>query len=180
MRGRAPTSPIAATDREPRGFVPPYALARTIALAVPVALLAGALGSQSWGGLFPCEMCHWQRWPHYAAVPLALLAILLRGGPAGRIFLLLAALAIFTSGAIGVFHAGVEYGWWQGLTACSTTASSGDFLKDIIATPIISCDQPQWTFAGISLAGFNAIISSGAALAIVWWTLRPDRAKARR
>ncbi|MBC2778682.1 disulfide bond formation protein B [Parasphingopyxis marina] len=148
------------------------ALARTLALATPVALLAGALGSQYIGGLYPCDMCHWQRWPHYAAVPLALLAILLRAQPIGTIMLWLAALAIFASGAIGLFHAGVEYGWWEGLTTCSTTSSGGDFMNDILAAPIISCDQPQWTLFGISLAGFNAIISIGAAMVIAWLTTR--------
>jgi disulfide bond formation protein DsbB len=151
-------------------------LARTLALAVPVTLLAGALGSQYLGGLFPCEMCHWQRWPHYAAVPLALLAIVLRDKSAGTLFLWLSILAIFASGAIGLFHAGVEYGWWEGLTSCSTSPSgSGDFLADIMATPIISCDQPQWTLFGISLAGFNAIISIGAAMAIAWLTRTTTR-----
>jgi len=151
-------------------------LARTLALAVPVALLAGALGSQYLGGLYPCEMCHWQRWPHYAAVPLALLAIILRDKSAGTLLLWLAAAAIFVSGAIGIFHAGVEYGWWEGLTRCAMSPSGGgDFLADIMATPVISCDQPQWTLFGISLAGFNAIISIGAAMVIAWLTRKTTR-----
>lgn len=151
-------------------------LARTLALVVPIALLAGALGSQYLGGLYPCEMCHWQRWPHYAAVPLALLAIVLRDKGMGTVFLWLATVAIFTSGAIGVFHAGVEYGWWEGLTSCSTSpGGGGNFLADIMATPVISCDQPQWTLFGISLAGFNAIISIGAAMVIAWLTRKTTR-----
>lgn len=151
-------------------------LARALALGVPAALLAGALGSEHIGGLYPCEMCHWQRWPHYAAVPLALLAIILRDKSVGNLFLWLATLAIFVSGAIGVFHAGVEYGWWEGLTSCATAAGgSGDFLTDIMATPLISCDQPQWTLFGISLAGFNAVISIGAAMVIAWLIRRPTR-----
>jgi disulfide bond formation protein DsbB len=116
-------------------------------------------------------MCHWQRWPHYAAVPLALLAIILRAQPAGKIMLWLAALAIFASGAVGIFHAGVEYDLWEGLTTCATTGG-GDFMTDILAAPIISCDQPQWMLLGISLAGFNAIISIGAAMVIGWLTTR--------
>lgn len=150
-------------------------LARTLALAVPATLLAGALGSEHLGGLYPCEMCHWQRWPHYAAVPLALLAILLRGGNAGAAFLWLATLAIFVSGAIGVFHVGVEYGLWEGITRCATMPTAGgDFLADIAAMPIIACDRPQWMLFGVSLAGFNATISIGAAMVIAWlirkWT----------
>ncbi len=150
--------------------------ARLLALATPAALLTGALSSQYIGGLYPCEMCHWQRWPHYAAVPLALLAIALRNHGAGRTLLLLAALAIFASGAIGVFHAGVEYDWWKGLTSCSASPSAGgNFLDDVMATPIISCNQPQWTLFGISLAGFNAIISIAAAMTILWLTIRKPR-----
>lgn len=145
-------------------------LARAIALLTPVLLMAGALGSQYIGGLYPCEMCHWQRWPHYAAIPLALLAILLRGQGAGRPLLALAALAILTSGAIGAFHAGVEYGWWEGLTSCSRIAGAGngveDMLRSVMTAPVIRCDQAQWTLAGISLAGFNAVFSIGAALTI--------------
>ncbi|MEM8696996.1 MAG: disulfide bond formation protein B [Pseudomonadota bacterium] len=152
------------------------ALARTLALLVPTALLAGALGSEHLAGLYPCEMCHWQRWPHYAAVPLALLAIILRGQGVGTLFLWLSTLAILVSGAIGVFHAGVEYGFWEGLTSCATApGSSGDFLADIMATPVISCDQPQWTLFGVSLAGFNAIISIGAAMVIAWLIRKPTR-----
>jgi disulfide bond formation protein DsbB len=150
--------------------------ARSLALLVPLALLGGALGSQYLAGLYPCEMCHWQRWPHYAAVPIALLAIMARNQPAGRPLLLLAALAIAISGAIGVFHAGVEYDWWEGLTNCATTApADGDFLAGIMATPIVACDQAQWTLFGISLAGFNAIISLGSATVIAWLTLRKTR-----
>ena len=151
-------------------MTPRLATARAIALAVPTALILGALGSQVIGGLYPCEMCHWQRWPHYAAIPLALLAIVLRVQPAGRLLLALAALAILSSGAIGLFHAGVEYGWWEGLTTCSTVAAAGgtadDMLRNIMAAPVVRCDAPQWSLAGISLAGFNAIISIGAALTI--------------
>src|SRR3546814_19845979 len=65
--------------------------------------------------------------------------------------------------------AGVEYGSWEGLTACSTSAAIGnaqDILNDIMATPLVRCDVPQWTLLGISLAGYNAILSLGAAIAI--------------
>ena len=81
-----------------------FAQARLAALLLPAALMAGALGSQYLGGLFPCEMCHWQRWPHYAAILLALLAFTVPERPA-RCAVALAIAAILTSGAIGVFHA---------------------------------------------------------------------------
>jgi disulfide bond formation protein DsbB len=154
--------------------------ARALALAVPAALLAGALGSQYLGGLYPCEMCHWQRWPHYAAVLLALVAFAMRGSAdRGRSFVWLAALAILTSGLIGAYHAGVEAGVFEGFTQCTSTGgggSSDDILKDIMATPFVRCDQVQFEFLGISMAGWNAILSGGAALIILWLSIRKPRA----
>ncbi len=135
-----------------------------IALAAPVLLYGGALVSQYGFGLHPCEMCYWQRWPHQAAILLALLALILRRNDgAMRALTILAAVAIAISGAIGVFHAGVEYGFWEGLTTCSTGATGPISLDQIMAAPVTRCDVPQWTLAGISLAGFNAIFSLGAA-----------------
>jgi disulfide bond formation protein DsbB len=148
--------------------------ARLIALLLPFALLAGALGSQYLGGLFPCEMCHWQRWPHYAAVGLAALAFLVT--PAAKPLTILAGIAILISGAIGVFHAGVEYGFWEGLTRCASTGGgSGDILADIMATPMIRCDEVQWSLFGISLAGWNAIFSLGGGVVILGLCLKPSR-----
>jgi len=149
--------------------------ARALALLIPAALLAGAWGFQLIGHLYPCEMCHWQRWPHYAALPIALLAFV--PGMPQRPLVALAAIAIAVSGAIGVAHAGVEYHWWQGFTPCTSTFSSGgDTLSAIMNAPVVRCDAPQWTFAGISLAGFNAIVSLGGALAILVLLSRRSRA----
>ena len=140
--------------------------ANVVALAVPSLLMAGALGSQFLGGLYPCEMCHWQRWPHYAAIALALLAFFLKT-PARPVMVALAAFAILTSGAIGVFHAGVEYHWWEGITTCSSTAA-GTSLQDLMRAPLIRCDAAQWTLGGVSLAGFNALFSlAGGALVLL-------------
>ena len=156
--------------------------ARWLALIVPAALLAGALGSQYIGGLYPCEMCHWQRWPHYTAVVLALGAFVLRGAPdRGRSLVWLAGLAILVSGLIGVYHAGVELGIFEGLTQCSSGAVGGshaDILADIMATPLVRCDQVQFSFLGISMAGWNAIISIGSAMVILWLSLRRPRSAA--
>jgi disulfide bond formation protein DsbB len=149
--------------------------ARALALLIPAALLAGAWGFQLIGHLYPCEMCHWQRWPHYAALPIALLAFV--PGMPQRPLVALAAIAIAVSGAIGVAHAGVEYHWWQGFTPCTSTFSSGgDTLSAIMNAPVVRCDAPQWTFAGISLAGFNAIVSLGGALLILVLLTRRSRA----
>ncbi|WP_326523627.1 disulfide bond formation protein B [Sphingomonas sp.] len=140
----------------------PLIAANRLALLVPAALMAGALGSQYWGGLYPCEMCQWQRWPHYAAIVLAGAAFLTP--PAlRRALVILAAFAIATSGAIGVFHAGVEYGWWPGITGCTSTVQPTgtveERLAQIMAAPMVRCDVAPWSLAGISLAGWNAIVS---------------------
>jgi disulfide bond formation protein DsbB len=150
-------------------------LGRLIALLLPLALLGGALGSQYLGGLYPCEMCYWQRYAHGAAIVLAALAFT---APAtstrSRSLTLLAALAIAISGAIGVYHAGVELKIFQGFTTCSTTAtatSTEELLKKLMKVPLIRCDQVQWSFLGISMAGWNAIISLSGAAAVLWLTL---------
>lgn len=156
--------------------------ARWLALLVPSALLAGAYGSQYWGGLHPCEMCYWQRWPHFAAIALALLSFAMRGAPdRGRSFVWLAALAILISGAIGFYHAGVEMGIFEGLTTCSADLAGGsgaDIIADILARPLVRCDEVQFSFLGISMAGWNAVLSIGFALLVLWLSLRRPRARA--
>lgn len=143
-------------------------LAHSIALVVPAALLGGALLGQYAFGLFPCEMCLWQRWPHLAAIALGLIALALRGA-SRKLLVALAGLAILASGLIGGFHAGVEYGWWEGITSCATMggAGSGDPLADIMNAPLVRCDVAPWSLFGISLAGWNFIISLTAALAVL-------------
>ena len=138
--------------------------ARLLALLVPLGLLGGALFSQYVGGLWPCEMCWWQRYPHAAAILIAGLAFAFTADSArARALTALAAVAIAISGGIGVYHAGVEAHVFKGFTACSTMASDGtsaaDMLKQIMKVPLIQCDQVQWRFAGLSLAAWNAIIS---------------------
>jgi len=151
--------------------------ARWIALLLPAALLAGAWGSQLFG-LVPCEMCHWQRWPHYAALPFAALAFASMPRPARLLLVLIAAALIAVSGAIGVLHAGVEYHWWPGFTPCTAPVGHGDameMLTQALRRPFVRCDVPQWTLFGISLAGFNAILSLGGALTILVLSLRRPR-----
>lgn len=155
------------------------ARANRLALLVPTALLAGAWGAQLIGGLYPCEMCHWQRWPHYAALPVAALAFLV-AGRARVSLIVLAALLIAASGVIGVLHAGVEYHWWQGFTACTSPVALGgdtaaERLANLMKQPIVRCDAPQWSFAGISLAGFNALFSLAGAAAIAYMLTRRTR-----
>lgn len=154
-------------------------VARALALLVPLGLLGGALGSQYIGGLAPCEMCYWQRWPHAAAILLAGLAFTGPAvGPRARMLTLLAAAAIAVSGAIGVYHAGVELGIFEGFTTCTSNvrgASTEELLEQLMKVPLIRCDQVQWSFLGVSMAGWNAILSLGAAAAIGWLTLTGRR-----
>lgn len=156
-----------------RRFTPAMRRARMLALLLPAALLAGAWGSQLIGHLYPCEMCHWQRWPHYAALPLALLAFFVPQRSVAKGLVIVAAVLIAVSGMIGVAHAGVEYHWWNGFTACTQTVDlrglgPADRLAALMKAPVVRCDTAQWTFAGISLAGYNAILSLGGAVLILW------------
>ena len=149
--------------------------ARLLALLLPLGLLGGALGSQYIGGLHPCEMCYWQRWPHGAAILLAALAFTAPASSSrSRMLTLLAAAAIAISGAIGLYHAGVEAGIFEGFTTC--TATRGMSLQDIINAPLVRCDQVQWSLFGISMAGWNAILSLTGAALIATLALKRRRA----
>ena len=154
--------------------------ARLLALVLPLGLLGGALGSQYLGGLHPCEMCYWQRWPHGAAIVLAALAFTAAAESGrSRALTLLAAAAIAVSGMIGVYHAGVELGIFEGITTCTTTAAAGstkDLLKELMKVPLVRCDQVQWSLLGISMAGWNAILSLAGATAIFFLVATGRRA----
>ena len=157
------------------------ALAKLLSLLVPAGLLAGAYGSQYLGGLAPCEMCYWQRYAHFAGLAFALGAFALGGRmpDRGRSLVWLAALGIAASGAIGFYHAGVEAGYFEGFTQCTSQVGGGgsteDVLRRILEAPLIRCDQIQWSLLGISMAGWNAILSLGSALVILWLSLKRPR-----
>src|SRR3954469_3186067 len=170
---------LVAGARTSRGLTP-GAAARLIALLLPLALLAGAFGSQYFGGLYPCEMCWWQRYAHIAALAIAALAFT---APApstrSRTLTLLAALAIAVSGGIGVYHAGVEAKIFAGFTQCTALSKSGstaELLQQITHAVLVRCDEVQFRFLGISMAGWNAILSLGGATLIVVLALRGKRA----
>jgi disulfide bond formation protein DsbB len=156
------------------------AKAKTLALIVPLALLGGAYGFQYvWAQLWPCEMCWWQRYAHMAAIPFAVAALFAgRMKDGGRLLVWLAALAIFVSGAIGFYHAGVELKIFPGFTQCTTSlaGSAEDMLKDVFSRPMIRCDDVQWSWLGISMAGWNAILSLLSAFAILWLSRKPKAA----
>jgi len=151
-----------------------------LALLLPALLLAGAFGSQYLGGLYPCEMCWWQRYAHMVAFALAVIAFTADAASSrSRAFTLLAALAIAVSGAIGVYHAGVEARIFEGFTQCTATGkglSTADLLKQITHAPLVRCDEVQFRFLGISLAGWNAILSLGGAVLILVLSFKDRRA----
>lgn len=125
------------------------------------AILGAALASQYWGGLAPCELCYWQRWAHVAAMAPALMA-LFAPGRARAVLLGLAALVLLGSAGIALFHAGVEQKWWAGLSGCGVTGgadSIADLKAQIMAAPVVRCDDIAWSLMGISMAGWNALAS---------------------
>ncbi len=152
-------------------------IAAWLAFTVPFALLAGAYIFEYVFGLYPCEMCWWQRYPHFVAIILATIALGISSGVSKftKPLIILAALANGVSGLIGGFHAGVEYGWWEGITGCAVTASGdGDILEVIMNAPLIRCDVAPWDLFGISLAGYNFIISILAAMMIIARVIKVD------
>lgn len=135
------------------------------------ALLGGALYFQYVVGLAPCEMCHWQRWPHMVAIALGLAAVVATRWPRFAMACVMAAIAaLVVTSAIGVFHAGVEQHWWLGPQSCTSRIPSGLTLeqlkKYLMGAPRVLCDQIPWQIGGISMAGWNAILSGGLAIAL--------------
>jgi len=128
-------------------------------------LLAGAFFFQMLG-YAPCKLCLWQRWPHGAAIVVGCLALL----TGRRRIAWLGALAALTAGGLGVYHSGVEQGWWLGPTTCTSgdalSGSAEDLLGRIMTAPLVRCDEIAWTLAGLSMASWNAILSF--ALAALW------------
>lgn len=142
-------------------------MATVLLLVGPAALLGGALGFQYIGGLPPCEMCLWQRYALVTALGLALV-----GWATGlRALLVLSALAVLAGAGIAVFHAGVEQHWWKGITECSApmlAGSSAEIMGQIMAQPLVRCDAIAWSLFGISMAGWNALVSSVIGGAALW------------
>ncbi|WP_171099290.1 disulfide bond formation protein B [Ruegeria sp. HKCCD7255] len=145
-----------------------------LATAGSAALLLGALGFQYLGSLAPCKMCIWQRFPHGAAILIGVLAFVF---PGIRPLPLLGALAAATTAGIGIFHAGVEKGLWEGPSTCTSGSISGlspeELLDQIMNAPVVRCDEIAWEMLGLSMAGWNALLSAG--LVLLWlaaWRLR--------
>lgn len=153
--------------------------------AVPAAMLGFAYYAQYVMGLAPCILCLWQRPPHYVAAAAALLAFAFVGGPKGlsRAFLGFAGIALLVGAGIGVFHAGVEWKFWEGLKECGGSIQPiatdiGDLMASMETAQIVRCDDAAWVFMGLSMAGWNAVISLGLA-AIAFWGMVQGQLKGR-
>lgn len=138
-----------------------------IAALGSLALLLGAFGFQFIGGMPPCKLCIFQRYPHAVAITAGILVFALKS----HIFYLIGFLAALTTSGIGFYHAGVEQGWWQGPTTCTSGSVTGlsteALLDQIMAAPVVRCDDIPWDLFGISMAGWNGIFS--LILAVFWY-----------
>ncbi|MEP2031163.1 MAG: disulfide bond formation protein B [Paracoccaceae bacterium] len=129
-------------------------------------LLAGAYGFEFLGDMAPCKLCYWQRYPHMIAIAVGVLALMLHG----RALPLLGAMAAFTSSGLGVYHTGVERMWWPGPSTCTSgpigNLSAAELLDQIMAAPLVRCDDIAWELFGFSMASWNAAASF--CLALLW------------
>lgn len=139
-------------------------------LFVALATIVGAWIFE-WAGYLPCELCLKQRWAYYTGIPLALIVGLLagRGSPTAQAGLWLLALLWAASTIFGIYHSGVEWGWWPGPSTCTAGGAGGltGGLPDL-SRPVVMCDRPAIRIFGLSLAGWNAVISAAlVAVAVI-------------
>jgi len=152
---------------------------RLIALATlgSIGLFGGALAFQYFGGLAPCHLCLWQRWPHRIAIALGAMALLVPSVVAQRALSFAGALTMVWSVGIGIYHTGVEQKWW--LSTCSSESIAGvktdDLLNQIMNAPVVHCDQIAWSMWGLSMASWNALISAGLVAVWLMAAFRPAR-----
>jgi disulfide bond formation protein DsbB len=160
--------------------------ALTAALAVLViaaATIAGAWFFQLVLEILPCPLCLEQRYAYYAIIPLAALVALAaaRGAPRAVLIagLVIIALAALGNAGLGTYHAGVEWQFWQGPTDCTgpvgNLGSAGTLLQRLDTVKVIRCDEVQWRFLGLSLAGYNVLISLSMAGVAGWGVARSVR-----
>jgi len=157
------------------------ALRAALAVAIIAAsTLAGAWFFQLVVGLVPCPLCLEQRYAYYALVPVAFLVALgaVRGAPRGVLLAGLAILAIAVLGnaVLGTYHSGVEWGLWKGPTDCTgpvgNLGSAGNLLERLDTVKVVRCDEVQFRFLGLSLAGYNVLISLLMAAIAGWGLVR--------
>lgn len=138
-----------------------------LAAGSSAALLLGAFAFQYIGGMAPCQLCLWQRWPHAAAITIGALALLTNA----RFLPGMGAVAALATAGIGGFHVGVEQKWWEGLASCTASSlegvSTADLLNpDVLVAAPIRCDAIAWQLMGVSMAGWNMVLS--LVLAGIW------------
>ena len=163
----------------------PTASAAFAVAGLAVATILGAYFFQYVLGYLPCPLCFEQRIPYYIAIPLAFaVAILsLRSAPRPIVTggLALLGLIMLVSAGLGAYHAGVEWKWWPGPADCSgplsDMGSAGDLLQRMQSQTVVRCDDAAWRFLGISLAGYNALISV-ALVAVTAWGVIKERERA--
>lgn len=154
---------------------PPLIAALAIA-ALGSAAIAGAYIFEYGFKLLPCPLCLEQRIPYYISIPLALAVAAAAWARAPRALLAAAlivlALVMLWGAGLGVYHSGVEWKWWAGPTDCtapiSGLASGGSLLQQLQQTTVVRCDEAAWRFLGLSLAGYNVLISAALALIALW------------
>lgn len=154
-----------------------------IAFLLGFATIAGAWGSQLFGGLVPCELCLGERFPYYWGLPiLALVLILWNRIPLAvwYVAMLIVAAIFVWSVYLGGYHAGVELGYWPGPTACTGTGGDLNFtdLSSGDLKPVIPCDKVQFRFLGVTLAGYNTLISALIVVLLVGAMVMQSRRKA--
>jgi disulfide bond formation protein DsbB len=143
--------------------------------------IATAWASELWGGLVPCALCLEQRVPYYWALPLLALVLVswIRLPRLALTVLIGVAALLFLWGAwLGGYHAGVEWGFWPGPTACAGTGADVSFsdLQNIDAARVVPCDKVQFRFLGLSLAGYNVLISLAIAGLLGWAAAKANAA----
>lgn len=147
-------------------------------LVLSAAVVGGALLSEYAGGLRPCELCLLERWPWYATVALTLFVVLVGSGRGAAAVLALAGVILLAGAALAFYHVGVEQHWFAGPTACSGTAAadSVEALKaQIMGAAPVRCDEVAWSLFGISMAGWNLIVSLLVAGYAFWGARRLQR-----
>jgi len=156
--------------------VSPAATAALLIVGVAAATILGAYFFEYGLGFAPCPLCLEQRVPYYITVPLAALvaAGALKEAPQPLILsgLVLLAVLALANAALGAFHAGVEWRLWPGPQDCTgpieKLGSAADLLRQMQSTSIVRCDEPAWRFLGLSLAGYNVLISLFLAAIAIW------------
>ena len=164
----------------------PVAAAAVAIAALGVATIVGFMFFQFVLGYRPCPLCYEQRIAFYISVPLAVMVLLGLSVGASRKVMLLALLAIAAAmvwnAGLGVYHSGIEWKWWPGPQDCSGAipnfGPAGSLLDRIKNAPVVRCDEAAWRFLGLSLAGYNVLISSALAVVALWgavaaWKTRP-------